>query len=357
MIKMRKCLGLMLLLGFAITCAALADDGGVIGVGGAVELMHPEHSSVRMVSERVDVKITRGIEQWEVPTAKVRCVFYFRNEGPATTVKMGFPEDSYADAVDTRSMTSKLEHFQSWVDGKRIGTRLLLDKKNHGQTFGAWHVKDVPFARGQTRKIVDTYTGGIGAEVGGTVWFEYTLQSGASWKGSIGEAVIRVDASALRSRYGASASPGGYVERGGIFTWTLRNLEPTKDIDVSFSPRTYVYVNEDWKQSAFYERASDGVTMAYLRPLLEDVKGVTIKSDGKTCTIARAGHVLELVRGSKTATLSGGRRIALPRAPFLNRNGLIVPAASVARALGGTAKRGTGMVGYGSTGYYLRVVF
>jgi hypothetical protein len=93
---MARLCALLVLLLLAITPRPVrADDGAVLGEGGAMAPMR-EHPSIRMVSERVVADLT--LEGPDV----VDCVFRFRNEGPATTVRMGFPESSGGTDVDAR---------------------------------------------------------------------------------------------------------------------------------------------------------------------------------------------------------------------------------------------------------------
>ena len=225
---MRYLLLAPLLLCLAIPAAA--NDTAMQGAGGAIQPMR-QHSSVRMVSERVDVKL-RGAAR-----ARVRCEFVFRNEGKTAVVKMGFP--AYASG-DVRPLDkSDLWNFRSLVDGKPVKTTFVKAKPVSKQVvpeYEAWYVKVVPFKAGQTRTVVDTYGGRLGESAYGAgaigKSFLYILETGKNWKGTIGKAVITVDASnpppGVRFK---SASPKGYARRGNKFVWTLKDFEPVKDKD------------------------------------------------------------------------------------------------------------------------------
>src|ERR1043165_5702005 len=65
------------------TVTARADDAYVEGGSGVVRALRG-HPAIRMVSEEVDIT---------VPAGKVTAKFVFRNEGPATEVIIGFPEE------------------------------------------------------------------------------------------------------------------------------------------------------------------------------------------------------------------------------------------------------------------------
>jgi hypothetical protein len=61
-----------------------ADEAAITGVGGNIAMLSG-HIKVSMVSEIVKIKLPQG---------KVAVQFVFKNLGPATTVLMGFPEQS-----------------------------------------------------------------------------------------------------------------------------------------------------------------------------------------------------------------------------------------------------------------------
>lgn len=329
---MRVKLHIPLILSLSLVASlASADDGGVRGVGGSMELIHPEHSSVRMVRETVGVKLSGQ-------DPRVRCVFVFKNEGKAATVKMGFPEVSYGEPANPASKHSDLRGFKSWVDGKQVKTRLVLSKKNRerDQNFRAWHVKDVPFAAGQTRTVVDEYTGGMGNEVGGYTWFWYTLISGASWKGKIGEAKITVDTSSMLEQYAVgSISPKGYTRRGGIIKWTLRNLEPKENVEITFVPVVRVTANGELYPDALYERRN-GVSMVTAGQL--GMLDIEAKTRRHKCVLSHGKRTLTVTAGSRNAVLDKASKVLLPRAPFVSDGEMVVPLAEVVRAFGGTAK-------------------
>ncbi|HUV04424.1 MAG TPA: stalk domain-containing protein [Armatimonadota bacterium] len=317
--------------------AAHADDGAVHGVGGTIAPM-VEHPTVRMVREKVDAKLDWG-------GAKVRCEFVFKNEGPATTVKIGFPEKAWGEVGPIRR--SDFSGFKSWVDGKRVSTRFVPSRKppkEASQEFEAWHVKDVGFGAGQTRLIVNEYTCPLGRDSGGNRFFSYTLRSGKTWKGKIGEAIITVDASEVSSYYKVSPpeSPKPYVLRGSRITWTLRDFEPDEDISVSLTPKHQIFIGGPATGSPVAVADPEvfgkhGVAMASVWQL-RHLHGCSTSWDKvkRQCTITYGERSVELRPGSKTAILSKTEEIRLPRAPHLAEGRLVVPIINVAKALGMT---------------------
>jgi hypothetical protein len=325
-----------------LTCCtlAVADDGSVIGIGGSAELIKPEHASIRMVRERVDAQVLRC---WATPP-RVRCEFVFKNEGTATTVKMGFPEESRGDiAPSPKSKVSALHGYLSWVDGQRVKTRLVPSSKYGNDAYTAWHVKDVHFAAGQTRKVVDSYSGGMGGDVMGYRSFNYVLKTGASWKGPIGEAVIRVDVrDMLRACRIDHIEPKGYKLADGIISWRLKEFEPKEDVSITFSPLVIIYMPDGGPSGYLLYERINGTSMALVRDLANALDAKSTMH-GSVCTISKRNHKLRMTAGSKTAVLDGKKKIRLPIAPYAARNDdgkpdMAVPVAAVVRALGGTAE-------------------
>ena len=203
-----------------IASAAKADDGYVTGVGGAVRLMHG-HPTIRMVSEEVHIQLPEG---------KVSAQFTFRNEGHATTVEIGFPESGKDVLPHPRS---HMVGFQSTVDGQSIHVtrRVAMKPTDDGDyAYDYWWVKKVPFARGQTRTIINTYTGGIDITTPTYLpaGFTYVLKTGASWHGPIGRAKIVCDLGSVANYGPLWFYPASGKREGRTITWDLRNFKPEK---------------------------------------------------------------------------------------------------------------------------------
>ena len=73
------------------------------------------------------------------------------------------------------------------------------------------------------------------AEKADLLHYTYTLKTGATWKGKIEKAVIRVKLNGIASNRIVKATPTGYQRNGGKeLVWTLKNFKPTHDIELSF---------------------------------------------------------------------------------------------------------------------------
>lgn len=199
--------------------SVFADDGGIENVGGAARLLD-DQGRVRMVREVVHARVTDD-------SVDVDCEFEFLNSGPADTVLMGFPDRGDGDADGGAPMTT----FRSWVDGVEVPCVLIPDaehSKPGDEERRGWWTHSVFFAEGQRRIIHDHYRAICGGTVDGYRSFEYILETGASWAGSIGDAEIVVTLVGLSPRWISTVSPRP-VTRGRELTWRFHDFEPGRD--------------------------------------------------------------------------------------------------------------------------------
>jgi hypothetical protein len=66
--------------------------------------------------------------------------------------------------------------------------------------------------------------------------YSYTLKTGATWKGKIKEAVIRVKLDGVAADDLVSTVPVGAVKTQGgkRLTWTMKDFKPTDDIGITY---------------------------------------------------------------------------------------------------------------------------
>ena len=225
---------LALLLLTLVASVAHADDGWWSSAGG-LGSFGKSHPSIRMVRE--DLKIT-FLDDMQ---ASVMVDFVFRNEGAATKVTMAFPEE-YESRVG-----KSLERFQTFVDGKRTSVRRKIterpDSKEGDSTGKAVWLKEVTFRAKQTRRIRVTYVGFVSGNTSGDRGFHYTLLTGASWKGPIGECAITVDWRKLKNLCppftdltNTWTAPSHRVQR-----YVLKNWEPDKDLWLITTPGVWSF--------------------------------------------------------------------------------------------------------------------
>lgn len=201
----------------AVAAAARGDDAALVASGGALKLMHG-HPAIRMLSEEVHIAL---------PDGKVEATFIFRNDGPATTVLIGFPEQGKDVMPKART---HLVNFRSWVDGKPVATKQVGRTEGDDADYTAWWVKQVPFSRGQTHTIVNRYEGGWLDTSYGCSGFQYILKTGASWHGPIGRARITVDLGSVARCWPVRFQPASGRRTGSRISWDLRNFAPKHDV-------------------------------------------------------------------------------------------------------------------------------
>jgi hypothetical protein len=172
---------------------AHSNDGGLVS-GGTPRLLKG-HATVSMQSEVIDIHVLKD-------KVRVECNFVFHNSGPATRVRMGFPDFAYGamDPGEEEKFNVKapgaiagMTWFRSWVNGRAVPTKL----ESGSQEGEYWRTKTVSFkARGNTR-VRDVYeqpvsAGIIGTGAGSIHSIQYVLHTGASWHGPIGRTVVHV---------------------------------------------------------------------------------------------------------------------------------------------------------------------
>ncbi len=205
-----------------------ADDGSVETVGGAVRLMK-SHSSIRMVSETVKVRVTPSL-------AEVDCQFVMRNEGPTDTVLVGFPDGDMGPYMGGGE-EYEIEGFRSWVDGEEAKCQRVpaSEAQVAPSAVGSWWTKLVVFPAGAVRRIRNHYAvspswhprllESEADSIAGDRTFRYILWTGASWKGVIGRAEIAVTLVGIPPERVTGTMPRAR-RVGRTFRWSFRDFEP-----------------------------------------------------------------------------------------------------------------------------------
>ncbi|HRF60547.1 MAG TPA: hypothetical protein PLH94_11640 [Fimbriimonadaceae bacterium] len=108
-----------------VAAFAPATNDAALNWGGTPKLMDA-HPTVRMVDEKITIVVGA-----DMTTAD--CRFTFRNDGPACTVRMGFPDRADGAADPDEELTEEemkappkrggMERFQSWVNGREVLSR------------------------------------------------------------------------------------------------------------------------------------------------------------------------------------------------------------------------------------------
>jgi hypothetical protein len=195
-----------------------ADDAALGAVGHAVTPL--ENSHITMTTERVVAEIEGG-------EARVTCAFTFANQGPSTDVLMGFPV-----ARATHGDTT-LHDFTATVDGEPLDVTYRPDA-NPDSAYAGWHTFVVPFGVGETRVVKNSYRGPLSQVSNGGRFFEYVLETGATWAGPIGRAEVVVRWAGTRDVRAKTLNiwPEGYEQGQNELRWVWHDIEPTQEDNV-----------------------------------------------------------------------------------------------------------------------------
>jgi len=169
------------LLLLAIAGGLRANDSVVTGEGGRVIPVQGELTTVRMVREWVKMDVYPAYYD-------VAAQFVFLNDGPATTVLMGFPEvgSGGINPKEFRQKTGFLS-FRTTVDGQRVtATRRTAAPGPGDMGYRTYWVKRVAFAAHQQRVVRVEYRSQAGEDSSGNRWARYFF-TGGNWKGKVEE--------------------------------------------------------------------------------------------------------------------------------------------------------------------------
>jgi hypothetical protein len=106
--------------------------------------------------------------------------------------------------------------------------------------YKEWKVFDVSMAENEKKTIKVTYWVEPAqvktAEKADVLHYVYTLKTGATWKGKIAEAVIRVKLGDVKADSLIQATPSGgqKTDSGATMVWTFKDFKPAEDIEITF---------------------------------------------------------------------------------------------------------------------------
>ncbi|MFC1835809.1 hypothetical protein ACFL2Q_13955 [Thermodesulfobacteriota bacterium] len=160
-------------------CGVRADLASLSkhSVTGGAAFAKSAHETIRMKSEEVRIRL-------EKLSFTVEAVFNFFNSGENTTEWVGFPKLTYGSESTTDAWRDFVQ-FHAWVDDK---PSTFTNEDNR------WMAREVTFPGKAKTTIRVMYEAEYMIYWGH--YAEYIIGTGASWKGSIGKAVLIIDCSA-----------------------------------------------------------------------------------------------------------------------------------------------------------------
>ena len=227
-----------------VVAALLLVTSSVLIVNADMASPRAQWTTVRMESETVDV--TLGEKRVDVTA-----VFHFSNNGKADAIPMGYP----LGVVETA-----LNDFKVFVDDKEIkdvrtmdkqpetGPRFAKENDSNSYRFEGpykqWKVVDVQMGENEKKTVKVSYWVEPAqiktAELSNVSHYVYTLLTGATWKGKIDEAIVRVKLKDVKPANVIQATPGGFekTDSGATYTWTFKNFKPSENVEVTFKTST-----------------------------------------------------------------------------------------------------------------------
>lgn len=237
----------------AFSNCAFADTGPTTYVGGGGHTVIPiKNGNIRMVSERVVLdpvfsseEANNGLPTIWISMIKADCRFVFKNTSKNDQeVLMGFP-DNPARMMDRpgnpnfpgySSYESSIFEFKTYINNKEVPVL----KKNAAQnkdlkfldSYPAIFIWPVKFKGGEIIEIRNTY------EYRPGYWWgqnniDYTLKTGALWKGNIEKAEIILNIDPLYVQL-KGLSPKTYKINDNSIEWHLTDFKPTEDVNVVY---------------------------------------------------------------------------------------------------------------------------
>jgi tetratricopeptide (TPR) repeat protein len=213
--------------------SARADIAPPDQPSGANPLPGNEPTLVRMLAEEVLIDVLRNTPQSSLGQARVTANFTMQNLGrEAETMAVRFPLTFFGQVSGDQDASSEIKEVKVRVDGRQVATRRVdygwLDYPN-----SPWIEFEVTFPPGETLPIEVTYLQeGVGEYP--YISFDYTLETGAGWDGTIGSAdlIVRLpyDANSQNVIFDeqigwAMTTPGGILD-GREVRWHYEDLNP-----------------------------------------------------------------------------------------------------------------------------------
>jgi hypothetical protein len=219
-----------LLAALLVPTAARADVAPPAFPQGGVVQPGSETTQVRMEAEQVRLDVFNLPAGNEAGRAAVTADFQMQNEGSAAeSMAVRFPLSVLNGWGDGFGNYPEIKDLLVWVNGQRVDTTRVTSP-NPSQVNDpplAWAAFDVTFPPGKSVPIKVTYTAeGIGEHP--DVGFSYVLETGAGWKGTIGQAdlTVHLPYPANDLNVIVPMSTPGLTMDGNDLHWRLADLEP-----------------------------------------------------------------------------------------------------------------------------------
>ncbi len=226
--------------------AVRADTAPPLPPPGSNLVPGEEITQVRMVAETVTLTVSEDPSNDRRAIAITNAVFTMRNLGTVEErMRARFPLSFFDGASDGYGNFPEIPSIAVKVDGNAVQTNREDQPIYNGDPFQSqreeipWAVFDVIFPPGQDVIIEVTYTVN-GHRMYPYEAFQYVLETGAGWNGTIGSAdvIVRLPYEVNNANvwtenvYGYSEPSQGGVLSGNEIRWHFDELEPTQENNI-----------------------------------------------------------------------------------------------------------------------------
>ena len=220
---------------------ALADIAPPKMPPGTTLVPGQEQTQVRMMAETVTLAISKDPAHPDAAIARTDAVFTMRNLGGVEEhMAVRFPLAFFDGSSDGRSAFPEIPRITAKVDGKPASTRRQQQPPFDPSPYGIgradvpWAVFEVTFPPTQDVTVEITYTVDSYGYYPQAI-FDYILQTGAAWNGTIGsvDLVVSLPYEAnernvlMHDSNRTSVSTPGGVLNGNEIRWHYADMEPT----------------------------------------------------------------------------------------------------------------------------------
>jgi hypothetical protein len=212
---------------------SLANDTHIGTTAGSVYL-EEKADSIQMIKERVYILLQED-------SSHVKCTFWLANYGSSKYITIGFPNYHYGIVMGS----DPVRNFTCKVNGLSVGRIAEVtfqtkykDSKFSSYTEGKqWYTWNVQIEEKDTVKIENEYDGAWGGTVCENSYY-YTIGTGATWAGPIGDGRITFDHSNLvstnfviKSRNKGKLKPV-YYEDSVVYSFTNYTPDPKEVLSI-----------------------------------------------------------------------------------------------------------------------------
>lgn len=220
---MRKPATQVIALTWLLLLAPLASFADPLPLVAGTQLQALSKTTVKMLKEDLLIELTGNM-------LKVRATFLFKNNGPRTSLPVGFPCEPTDDEVAGMNCKSALK--------VAVKDRRTIPPLKTVENYGTCWVWNMEFQADEEVRLDLDYSAPIvndrySIPLGGIYFVYYPLRTGANWDGPIGELAIHVR---MPVETIVQITPKGYTRTPGLIEWCLKDVEPAEDLFIILDP-------------------------------------------------------------------------------------------------------------------------